>query len=165
MKTRKKVIYQCYGGAHSSIVAAAIHTLILNREEIPTSEEFLQVPYFDKGRKEEVGRLIFFGTAQGGVEVFAMGMGRGSQVLKNVLSCFLQDDGVSSWDFLLVNTLSRVNLPTRVGGFLSRGLGLVSFGRPLILWGMKASYYSFVQLVEEVEKKIRLWELDEGKEI
>lgn len=162
---RKKVIYQCYGGAHSSVVAAAIHTGTLQREDTPAADVFLKLPYFDKTKKEDIGALNLFGTVHGQVDIYTMGMGGGKRVLQWALYSFFADQGISPRDFLLVNTLSQVNLLTRLGGGLSRGLGLVSLGRPLVLLGIQAAYPRFVDLVTEVEEKIQSWYLDEGKEI
>jgi xylulokinase len=41
-----KIIYHCYGGSHSSVLAAAIHTGRLNPERLPTGEELMALPYF-----------------------------------------------------------------------------------------------------------------------
>lgn len=150
----EKVIYHCYGGSHSSVVSAAIHTRLLGRKT-PPRRELLQIPYFDETRKEDIGRLHLFGTAPEGIQVYAMGMGGGSKVLKKLLYSTFRDEGVPKESLLLVNTLSQVNLSTRIGGFLSRGLGFVTLGRPLVLMGILSSYPLFVQLVEEVEKRIK----------
>ena len=39
-----KIIYSCYGGAHSSIIASAIHMGYLPTDRIPSVEEILSTP-------------------------------------------------------------------------------------------------------------------------
>jgi len=42
---------------------------------------------------------------------------------------------------------------TKVGGFFSRRLGLVSIGRPLTIIGIQQKYESFIALVNDVKMK------------
>src|SRR5690606_1821093 len=51
--------------------------------------------------------------------------------------------------------LQTVNLPMRVGGYLSRRLGWVAVGRPLVVFGTRRAFPALVQLVEETRRKLR----------
>jgi len=42
-----KVIYHCYGGAHSSVTAANIHLGLLPRERTPGYRELISQKLFD----------------------------------------------------------------------------------------------------------------------
>lgn len=165
MKEVEKVIYHCYGGAHSSVVSAAIHLGLLRRDRLPSKENLLEIPSFDQSEAKDRGQLLFYGRDYRGVEVYAIGMGGGSRVLKRTLYSFFREEGILEDRLLLVHTLSQVNLCTRVGGFLSRGLGWVSLGRPLVIRGILTSYGRFVDLVEEVEERIHGEVLDGGGQI
>ncbi|HCX78095.1 MAG TPA: hypothetical protein DG577_01645, partial [Firmicutes bacterium] len=41
------MIYHCYGGAHSSVTAAAVHVGLLARDKTPSRLELVSLPYFD----------------------------------------------------------------------------------------------------------------------
>ena len=43
-----KIIYHCYGGSHSSVIAAALHLGLLAKDRIPNETELMAIPYFDK---------------------------------------------------------------------------------------------------------------------
>ena len=43
-----KIIYSCYGGTHSSPIAAAIHLGRLPDDRIPSPEELMKTDYYDK---------------------------------------------------------------------------------------------------------------------
>ena len=57
-----KVIYSCYGGAHSSPVAAAIHLGKLPEERVPDAEALLQLPRFDRVDSEKHGLAERWGS-------------------------------------------------------------------------------------------------------
>ncbi|MBY7023507.1 DUF3189 family protein, partial [Clostridium botulinum] len=55
------VIYHDVGGAHSSCVAANIHVKNLPSNTVPSKEDLLKLPTFDKLTKKDVGHLKFIG--------------------------------------------------------------------------------------------------------
>ena len=57
----KKIIYSCYGGAHSSIVASAIHIGYLPINRIPTTEEISNTPYYDQAQSDSRGYIYLYG--------------------------------------------------------------------------------------------------------
>jgi hypothetical protein len=56
---------------------------------------------------------------------------------------------------MMVNALNNVNLKTKIGGFISRRLGLVTIGRPLTIKGIQEKYAGFVTLVENTKREER----------
>ena len=42
------IIYRCYGGTHSSVMAASIHLELLPGDRKPAGKELLALPYFDR---------------------------------------------------------------------------------------------------------------------
>ncbi|MGE5576690.1 MAG: DUF3189 family protein [Syntrophothermus sp.] len=147
----KKIIYHCYGSSHSSVSAAAIHLGLLPRDRLPTSQELLSIPHFDRTTPNEVGTPFFMGTDRWGDEVYILGRGRAKRFMKNAIKSLCRIYGFPEQQLLLVDALSILNTTTVVGGTLSRGLGLVSLGRPIAALGIRLSYFNFVRLVERIE--------------
>lgn len=148
-----KIIYYCYGGSHSSVTAAGIHLGLLPLTRIPTPEELLAVPYYDSQAASEHGEYHFMGIDEKGNEVFIIGVKNMDSVFASIVADTLRVFGVSSEEYKLVNSLAKVNNRMRVGGFLSRRLGLVTLGRPLVIKGTQAAYWDFVSLVEQVKNR------------
>lgn len=149
-----KVFYNCYGSAHSSVLAAAIHTGMLSTDELPSNAEILHLPHYDKTSNEEIGLPFFFGYDELGNEVFIIGMGGQRDVVKKSIQSFLKDSGVPQTSYVIINTLSYVNWWTRIGGFLSRRLGVVKIGRPLTVFGLKKVYFDFVKMVVKAKRDL-----------
>ena len=146
-----KIIYHCFGGSHSSVTAAAIHLGLLPTNRLPSFRELMALPHFDK-TPGEVYAIRFMGRTAEGDEVYTLGkknlgsrldqafMGRraaGSERpgggSKHHASCKRTYDG---------------------GGFLSRRLGLVSLGRPILVWGTRLAFPQLVQAVETVKNEM-----------
>lgn len=150
------VIYQCFGGAHSSVLAAAIHTHMLPVDRIPAGEEIINLPFYDKTPDRKIGVPLFFGTDEFQNKIFIQGLGKAKKIVPNVLESFLQLEGISTEKVYLKNTLQYVTLSVRLGGFLSRGLGMVFPGRLITVYGLKKSYPRFVEMVKRVKKEIAI---------
>ena len=56
---------------------------------------------------------------------------------------------------IIVNTLRAVNWQMRIGGFLSRRLGLVSLGRPLVARGARRAYPQLTKIVRATKAHCR----------
>ncbi|MGI5838241.1 MAG: DUF3189 family protein [bacterium] len=148
-----RIFYSCYGSAHSSILASAIHLGNLPDDRRPTCREILDLPGFDRMEGRDIGTPLFIGRDERGVEVYAIGFRSGRQIMSHAVYSLLAAYGAPRQDLLLVNSLAYVNLLTRCGGFLSRQLGIVSVGRPLAAFGIWLSYLDFVAMVREVKTK------------
>lgn len=145
------IIYHCYGGAHSSVTAAAIHLGLISEQRIPTAEELLALPFFDQTTDRDHGRLRYFGKDPAGNRVFIIGR-RG---LKDCFPTLVQSLAsllhVSREELLIVNTVTYVNWLMMLGGFTSRRLGWTRVGRPLVIKGTQKAFKNFVRLVKAVK--------------
>ncbi|UNC92474.1 DUF3189 family protein [Candidatus Contubernalis alkaliaceticus] len=149
------IIYHCYGSAHSSVIASAIHVGMLPKNRIPSTEEIITIPHFDQTRREEIGNPFYIGRDEYGIEVYIIGMANNKEVLIRSIDSLLKIYNIPENQLVLVNSLSQINMITRVGGYLSRRLGMVKVGRPLTIKGVKKAYYQFVDLVDSVKERIR----------
>jgi len=144
-----QVIYCCYAGAHTSITAAALHIGLLSPEREPTMSDILSLPNFDTTSQGQIGRVFKFGVDERGNNVYIAALGPGRQATISALKLMLQECGVSEQHALIVNALSCVSLEVRVGGFISRRLGLVAIGRPMCARGIIRHFKCFIRLVAE----------------
>ena len=149
----KKIIYHCYGGAHSSIVAAAIHLNKLNTDKKPTTDELMSLSLFDRQTKEGHGQIHFFGFDEWGNHIHSVGCRNVGTSVENVVTSVskllnLQDD------LLFIDTLHCVNIKMRVGGYISRRLGWIDQGRPIVLKGTQAAFPQLVDLVKQVKAEV-----------
>jgi hypothetical protein len=153
-----KIIYHCYGQAHSSITAANLHLGRLPRHRRATLEEICHQPCFDRAEPHQVGWPQLMGTDEWGHAVYVVGLACGRRALQAALRDFLRLSGVAPDEFLLVDALQHAGLPMRVGGYTSRRLGLVWPGRLLTAAGVWLQYPRFCALVEQVRAHLdRSW--------
>ncbi len=149
-----KIIYHCYGGAHSSVVAAAIHLNKLPKDSKPAPEEILSCAYFDEVPTEKHGLIHYLGRDENGHDVYNMGCGGGGKVIEKALPGILNIYGVSSEDLIMVDTLSCVNSLMRIGGFISRALKLTTIGRPIVVKGTIMAHPELLKMVEKVKSDL-----------
>lgn len=142
-----KIVYDDYGGAHSTPVAAALHLGRMRADRCPTNAELMALPLFDRVTRAGQGYLISMGTDAEGHEVYILGRGPSGIIVERALVSGSTLAGGLPACTMFVETLSCVNLWMRVGGFLSRALGWVSLGRPLVLYGTRTAFPSLVKLV------------------
>jgi hypothetical protein len=147
-----KVIYYDYGGAHSSVVAACVHTGVVAPSGRPALSEIAVLPRFDRAAPPDRGRLTLAGVDQDGVEVYVVGCGRFHCVAGRALRGVALALGVPAGDLVMVNTLPAVNPLMRIGGFLSRQLGLVFIGRPIVVLGTWLAFPKIAALVEKARR-------------
>lgn len=143
------IVYHCFGGAHSSPVAAAIHVGLLPRDRVPPAQAIRTVPYFDATPPGRWGCLLPVGRDVHGHAVYVMGHGPHGPVAVQALQAGYHLAGGDPSGLVLVDTLRCVNVWMRLGGYLSRRLGLVRLGRPLVIWGTKKAYPRLAALVQE----------------
>ncbi|MFW6269787.1 MAG: DUF3189 family protein [Bacillota bacterium] len=148
------IIYHCYGGAHSSVLSAAIHCNILPEKRLPSTREIANIPLFDKTESKDIGTLIFYGKDANNNKIYIQGMGKSEKIILNILKDLCKYYNISEKEIVMVNTLKNVNLLVRIGGFLSRRLGLIFPGRLLATIGLKKNYEKFLKTVAEVKRKI-----------
>lgn len=150
-----RIVYTCFGGTHSSPVAAAIHLGTLPRDTVPSTRQLMDLPLFDKVDGTGRGRLVFAGTDEHGHDVYVLGRGKESAAVveRTIVSAWALL-GAQRVPLIVCDTLPCVNVLMRVGGWLSRGAGLVFIGRPIVLYGTRLAYRRLVRLVQEVENHI-----------
>jgi len=150
-----KVVYHCYGGAHSSVTAASIHLGMLPAGRVPEMKEFWRIPLFDRQDTDQHGYLFFIGEDEYGVEVYVVARRGQPQVLENILKGLASMFDVPAGDYLLVNVMEKANLTMKIGGFLSRAWGFTGMGRPIVTRGTQKAYFKVVDLVVQVKRRLK----------
>jgi len=142
-----KIIYHCFGGSHSSVLAASLHLKLIDKERLPSKCELIALPFFDKTNNDDFGAIRLMGNDEFGNQVFVMGkksMGnRYATMLGGVAEILGGRD-----QLLMVNCMNRVNWFMKLGGFTSRRIGAVSIGRPILEKGTVDAFFKLVNLVE-----------------
>ncbi|MBS3995618.1 MAG: DUF3189 family protein [Alkaliphilus sp.] len=146
------IIYHCVGGAHSSPTAAAIHLNMLPTDHIPNKLDILNLPFFDTLEKKDRGKIIYRGTDEFDNKVYTLGRQFIPDIVINSIKDMWGILNQKEDDLLIVNTLPSVNLLMKIGGFSSRRLNLVKFGRPIVLHGTLSAYTNIVKIVKETKK-------------
>lgn len=147
------IVYHCFGGAHSSVTAAAIHLGWLPATKIPTFEELMKIPYFDVQIGEDHGVFRYLGEDEQLNKVYIIGRrnlkDKFEKLVYGLASVYDWED-----DFLLINTMPLVNWKMVLGGYLSRGLETPKLGRKIVLKGVQESFFKYVALVSEVKTNL-----------
>lgn len=150
-----RIIFSCYGGAHTSIVAAGIHLGYLPMERIAEKSEITMTPYFDQTENANIGVPIYMGQDKYNNEVYVIGMGsyrkEGSQLIYQFVN---EAKKKCKGEIVIINSIALINLEIRIGGFLSRRLGMVGIGRHIIIYGIRKKYHKFVALIEEIRNSL-----------
>ena len=150
-----KIIYSCYGGAHSSITAAAIHTGILPNDRIPSKEEILAVPFYDETMGKDIGRPIHMGVDEWNNDVYVVGMGSNREMHTKMIYEFANEfNDKNQKDIMIIKAIDLINTYVRFGGLLSRRLNIISLGRPLTVYGMRKNFMLFIELVNNVKQTL-----------
>lgn len=151
-----KIIYHCYGGTHSSVLAAALHLGIFQEKRFPSYKELLRCPYFDKVKNEDVGKIFFMGKDEKGNEIYILGCRNAGALVEKILQEISEIMGINfPGEILLVSTMQSLNILLKLGGFFSRQLNLVTLGRLLLIPGCRLSYGKICNVVRGVKSKIR----------
>jgi len=149
-----KIIYHCYGGTHSSVTAAAIHLGWLPEDRVPDKEMLLQIPLYDRQNKWQHGYVFYLGRDREGHDVYITARRNKPEVLEAIFAGLANIFAVPAPSYCLVNAMSRVNWLIKLGGFLSRRLGFVRVGRPIVILGTRLAYPGLVELVKETKGTI-----------
>lgn len=152
-----KVLYHCYGGTHSSVLAAAIHTGHCALDRPPTREELETLPLFDKRAGSDYGKARFYGRDARGHEVWVVGrlkyISAPEKVFGVMARLFPESGGP-----VVVDVARALNWQMRFGGFLSRALRLPALGRPFLAWGTRRAYPRIRALVMRTKGELRAFE-------
>lgn len=150
------IVYYDVGGAHSSATAANIHINKLPMDRTATKDELLSLPTFDKIQKKDIAHLMFIGEDEYKNKVYTIGCRRKMKFVLNPLSDMYRELTGNTEGLLMVSTQPTVNLLMKIGGFSSRALNLVSFGRPIVTSGTQKTYSHIVDIVKETKKRIKI---------
>ncbi|QGT99837.1 hypothetical protein SYNTR_1244 [Candidatus Syntrophocurvum alkaliphilum] len=148
-----KIIYHCFGGAHSSVVAASIHLGLLQKHRPPTAEELMSIPYYDKTNNNHFGTIRFMGIDEYGNDIYVLGKKSLGDRFSNILMGIAEILGVKN-NILTINTMNNINVIMKIGGFMSRRLGWVSIGRPIVIKGTQSSFFDIVRVVDQIKLKV-----------
>lgn len=148
-----KILYACYGGAHTSVTCSAIHLGMLPDDRVPGSRDFYGIPFYDKMPNEQLGTPRFMGIDIMGWEIYVMGMGGNRKLITTAIYSILKECDLDETKFFIVNALATLSPITAVGGFCSRKLNMVSLGRPLTIYGIRQTYHIFIDIVKRTKQK------------
>ncbi|PLS09480.1 DUF3189 family protein [Neobacillus cucumis] len=147
-------IYNDYGGTHTTSMAAAYHLKQLPQSERKlTTDEILNINYFNKLTKEQFGRLIYHGKDEEGNLVYTIGRKRDKLVVPALkeMALMLQEKFHFKEKIIFSNTSPTVPLTMSLGGFFSRGLKIDFIGVPLLVNGAKQCCDNIYRLVENTK--------------
>lgn len=148
------IAYTCFGAAHSSVVAAALHAGLLRSGRAPRPAELLALPDFDRLPHAEIGVPLLIGRDAAGRPLLALGLGSGRRVLPRAIYGLLAACDFPTDRLLLVDALQGATCWLRAGGFLSRRLGWVGLGRPLCVQGVRREFQRFERIVAETRRRV-----------
>lgn len=149
-----KIVYHCYGGAHASPTAAAIHLGHFPAGRFPRFSDFKKIPHFDRMTWSEHGKLVKAGVDAAGNEVFILGRRNSPRLVIGLIREFIRLSGGDPDEYYFVNCMQRLNLFMVTGGFSSRSLGFVAFGRPIVTIGTMISYPILAAIVRKTIDRI-----------
>lgn len=148
------IIYHCYGSAHSSVIAAAIHLGKLPDSRVPKVKEIMALPDFDRSNDRYLGSLFYKGKDEKGFHVYTLGLGGQAAAALQTVKSMLALTGAPPDSFHFAGALHCITFMTKVGGAMSRRYGLRGIGRPIAAWGITRSYPTLVALVKQVKLQL-----------
>ncbi len=154
-------IYYDFGGTHTSSIAAAVHLKLIPNDKVPSKDEVMKVPMFDKLSFQDRAKIVYRGTDEDGNKVFTLGHGIHKKMvfcLQNAIYMLHQQYGFNE-RLVLSSTSPTVPLSMTFGGFFSRALKLKFIGRPLLVKGARKNFKKMVKLVEITKNSARANEL------
>jgi len=148
------IIYHCFGGAHSSVMAAAIHLGLVTDTANLRNQDVLNLPYFDMQDEDEVGSIRFVGCDAAGNGVFIMGRSNQSAVTRTALRSCADLLGIGEECFCMTDALPYVNPLMIMGGYLSRRLRLVGCGKQIAALGTRLAVPALRYAVKQTRQRI-----------
>lgn len=146
-----KIIYHCFGGTHSSVLCAALHLGMISDQQIPGYRELMECPYFDKVPSSQVGVIHYMGRDTRENDVYVLGCRSCGPIVEKVTAEMNSLLNIAPHEVSMVDTAPCLNILLKLGGFISRGLGLVSCGRILLYPGVRLAFNNFKGLVRRVK--------------
>ena len=112
------------------------------------------MPHYDGNEAITHGHFRFMGRDTAGRAVFALGKGVLGPRINRLLNIIAGIYGCAG-NIFSVDTTAPVNLLMIFGGYVSRALKIAWLGRPFVVLGTKRAYFSFVQLANQSEERLR----------
>lgn len=112
------------------------------------------MPYYDRTAPRYIGTPYFVGSDENGRDVYCLGLWANYEELVTALTQFLSCLGLAKDSYLFVNAFALINFSTKLGGVLSKRLGIIALGRLLSVWGIRRRYADFRQLVGMVKEML-----------
>lgn len=157
------IIYHDVGGAHSTATAANIHINNLPIDRVPDKSELLSLTTFDKINKNQLGHILYIGEDEFGSKVYTIGRKYNPNIVLSAIKDIFNIAGGKE-ELYIVDTHPTVNVWMKIGGFTSRGLGIVSIGRPIVTYGTLKAYENIADIVKKVKDTIRKSGYSKSKE-
>lgn len=148
-----KVIYHCFGGSHSSVLAANIHVGNLSSQRFPTYKELFNLPYFDRTTNDDFGIIKLVGFDEWGNQVYSLGQMHLGRRFHPVIESLITITGTRE-HIVLMGTMPHVNVLMMAGGNLSRKRSLPEMGRPILYLGTRLAYPSLLKVVRRVKDEL-----------
>ena len=148
------IVYNCYGGTHSSILTSAVHLGYLPSDSIPSKKEILNTKYFNKLHYKDMGKMIFHGEDAEGNKVYTIGRGTSKALIPAIINLTMEMHKLYNVNegFAYINTSGTVPIAMTLGGFFSRGLKIDFIGVPLLAIGAKRSYGKVIALAQKTKQ-------------
>lgn len=147
------IIYNCYGGSHSSVTAACIHSGLLKDNVIPTPGELLSLPYFDQQIAKDHGYIRYIGEDEWGNKIYISSKHNLSYHYETIMRSIACIMDYPNEKLLFIDTMPYVNWLMVIGGYFSRALGLIAIGRPIVILGTQISFFKFSHIVNLTKTK------------
>ncbi|MDT8901201.1 DUF3189 family protein [Anaeroselena agilis] len=148
------IVYYCFAGAHASVVASAIHCGLLPVEHVPTYDEFVALPYYDRTAPRLIGSPYLMGRDEYGHNVYFLGLWDQRLPIMAAVGALLATASIDEQDYFFQDAFPLINFSTKIGGLLSKRYCLTSIGRRITVWGMQRQYPAFVSMVADVKSKL-----------
>ncbi|WP_010235830.1 DUF3189 family protein [Clostridium arbusti] len=149
------IIYHDVGGTHSTAIAANLHINRLPMDRLPSKEELLNLPTFDKIEKSDLGHLMYIGQDEFEAKVYTLGRKYKPNLVIPAIEDMYSVLKGNREELYVIDTHPTVNLLMKIGGFTSRGLKWVSFGRPIVTYGSIKAYKDIVNIVKGVKDNLK----------
>jgi len=147
------IIYHCFGGSHSSVTSACIHAGLLKESKVPSAQDLLALPYYDKQVAQDHGYIRFIGHDEYGNSVYITSKHGLGKNYEDIMRSIASIADIPNKDLVFVDTMPYVNWLMVIGGYLSRRLGLVRIGRPIVILGTQISFHKFCHIVKIIKTK------------